>query len=686
MRMRKLFAGLAAAATMLGGLALGATATADTTQTELNGTAGNQNVTLIQDAPTNITITGAKARLAGHKFKYVRIGTYTYAKTAPYAETDGDTLKVAGVSVETDSAAKDYLNTVLTQVDDAYAKDTVYYSSNPAGYIAEHMNDSGASASPTWSGTLRNFVTKLAQNDAFQKSSGTSAEVNTNIGENADGVSSFAQSVSQGLYVVVDVTNNASPSDDVKGTEGKYRASIPMVVGTKIVGTVAYTANDGSPTSTTREFDLASGPLGTVSVKNDRPTIDKTITGVDDTTTDKENQQTNVTADGKAASAAVGDKISYKIGNVEIPSTVGYDTIKFQYTFKITDTLHKGQTYNDDAKVYVDKNGDGKLTDDELLRAASSADADKSTYDYVLTVTKPTANDADQNTTILVDLAKYVGGYSNDRTALVDGSAAGLDPDLIGKKIYVTYTATLNDDAIVYPDGSNDNGVKLDYSNNPGSESHGTVTPPDTQVFTGKFGLKKVNKDGKTLAGAKFTVSKNGQAIAFTGTAGSYKVATADAKPTATEVEVGADGLLHLSGLEGTYTVKETQAPAGYSSLFLPEFQVTVTTTPIKSDTLVNNKWYMSSDMEMQDGKPVPVDKANAKTTVTVAKQDVWKLVDNGVIEGNVKVTNVTSVSQLPLTGAAGIMLFTMAGLLLAAAAGLVYTKSRATTRALRRH
>ena len=47
------------------------------------------------------------------------------------------------------------------------------------------------------------------------------------------------------------------------------------------------------------------------------------------------------------------------------------------------------------------------------------------------------------------------------------------------------------------------------------------------------------------------------------------------------------------------------------------------------------------------------------------------------------QVTNVKNITQLPLTGAAGTMLFSVIGLLIAGAAVTVFVKSRSTKRAL---
>ena len=60
---------------------------------------------------------------------------------------------------------------------------------------------------------------------------------------------------------------------------------------------------------------------------------------------------------------------------------------------------------------------------------------------------------------------------------------------------------------------------------------------------------------------------------------------------------------------------------------------------------------------------------------------DLVKFTDNNT---KATVTNVKSITQLPLTGAAGTALFTVIGLLLAGAAATVALKSRETKRALR--
>ena len=96
----------------------------------------------------------------------------------------------------------------------------------------------------------------------------------------------------------------------------------------------------------------------------------------------------------------------------------------------------------------------------------------------------------------------------------------------------------------------------------------------------------------------------------------------------------------------GTYTVVETKAPEGYM-------------TPIKMELTVKIG---------EDG-----------TVITGGNGYLLGDAQNGY-----KVYNAKNVAELPLTGAAGTMLFTVLGLLIAGAGALVYMKSRSVKHMLR--
>ncbi len=61
--------------------------------------------------------------------------------------------------------------------------------------------------------------------------------------------------------------------------------------------------------------------------------------------------------------------------------------------------------------------------------------------------------------------------------------------------------------------------------------------------------------------------------------------------------------------------------------------------------------------------------------------RSAWNLSKDN--KGTFQVTNVKNITQLPLTGAAEAVLFSVIGLLIAGAAVTVFVKSRSTKRAL---
>ena len=109
------------------------------------------------------------------------------------------------------------------------------------------------------------------------------------------------------------------------------------------------------------------------------------------------------------------------------------------------------------------------------------------------------------------------------------------------------------------------------------------------------------------------------------------------------------DGLVKVAGLAaGTYTVVETQAPTGYAQNFRVTFNVKIT-----DEGLVT--FEQDALRQVQ-----PVDNTTANATATVL--------------------NVKNVTQLPLTGAAGTVLFTVVALLVGGAGVAVAVKSRRRT------
>lgn len=261
----------------------------------------------------------------------------------------------------------------------------------------------------------------------------------------------------------------------------------------------------------------------TANIKGDLPTVDKKV---------------QVGGTGKdATDAKIGDTLTFTLTST-IPDMSAYDT----YTFNFKDTLSKGLTFERVTSVTVDG-----------VAAPLTVGTD-------YTVTTPTAPD---NT-----LTVAMNDFKNKQQANA------------GKKITVTYTATLNENAVVGGAG-NTNSAKIQYSNDPSTNGTGESEPSKVRVFTYGFTVDKYTGDkydnaATRLAGAEFTLAlKNGTAISFVQVAAGsetanavYRVAKAGETGTTTTITTPANGKVVFQGLEnGEYTLTETKAPAGYNKL-----------------------------------------------------------------------------------------------------------------------
>lgn len=202
-----------------------------------------------------------------------------------------------------------------------------------------------------------------------------------------------------------------------------------------------------------------------------------------------------------------------------------------------------------------------------------------------------------------------------------------------GKTIKVTFQAVINDEADA------ENGVvnKLD--------NYGTDVEAPTK-FTG-FNFTKVDPDDKGIKDVTFQVKDGDTTLYFVKQGdGSYKkAASANTQGATTDVTTGTNGQLSFTGLDKTktYTVTETKRASDAYLDIMPSFTVS---------------------FNEENGSAVL-----AKTTTS----DPWGLVNTTAKT----VKNVKSITQLPLTGAAGTMLFTVVALLVAGAGVTIAIKSR---------
>ena len=176
-----------------------------------------------------------------------------------------------------------------------------------------------------------------------------------------------------------------------------------------------------------------------------------------------------------------------------------------------------------------------------------------------------------------VDAANYTvvtEGLTDDCTFEVRFTQAFCDTLKANDQIVISYTATLNENAVIAGYG-NPNTSKLSY----GDSSNTKYTPDSqTKTYTWDVDVFKYTMNGETekaLADAKFTLSKNSDGsnpIALVSEGNNvYRVAKTGETGTVTEITTDATGKFTIKGLDAdTYYLTETAAPAGYNKLAGP--------------------------------------------------------------------------------------------------------------------
>ena len=268
----------------------------------------------------------------------------------------------------------------------------------------------------------------------------------------------------------------------------------------------------------------------TITRKVDKPTFQKKVKDVNDSTGDKSDWQDSADYD-------VNDEVPFQL-TATLPTN---DTDFAAYkTYKLVfhDQQSAGLTFNKDSVVV--KYGDQTLGTDSYTVTENVEDKD--TFDITITDAK-TVKDA-------------------------DGSAITV---AAGGKFTVEYTSTLNENAVIGAAG-NPNGASLEFSNNPnvGGEGNTGKTPPDKViVFTYQLDINKTfnvgTPDDNDLP--EFTLYKFDSATNdYTTNVGKVDITkTADDKYTASFKHVD----------DGKYKLVETKTPAGFNTAADTTFEIT---------------------------------------------------------------------------------------------------------------
>ena len=182
-----------------------------------------------------------------------------------------------------------------------------------------------------------------------------------------------------------------------------------------------------------------------------------------------------------------------------------------------------------------------------------------------------------------------------------------------GATITVTYTAHLNDEAAVNTTNdptNNKNSVRLQYSNNPRPSEYWGYTPeitPENEVYVYTYQLNNTKRaesaNGAPLPDVGFCLYSD---EACTQEVKLYKkddfyfpIKDATDKEAVKEMYSDKDGKFNIKGLDaGTYYLKETTPPTGYSACDVPPVTIKATHNKERvyldgstlSTTIINNK------------------------------------------------------------------------------------------------
>lgn len=355
---------------------------------------------------------------------------------------------------------------------------------------------------------LSNIVWGSGVTAAGQSAMGSAAAKAETIVTEADG-KAFADALASGGYLTGAVTRTVAPgaSESVGGLEPGYYL-VRDQAGTQSGENSAYTS-----------YLLAVIGDVTVSVKLGVPSVEKKVRDINDT----EDGDISDNAWQDSADHDVGDMIPYLITGTLPDNYADYGT----YTYRFTDTMSAGLTYQADARVFVDNGG----TETEITTQAS--------------ITPAAVTPGATLTVAFADLKAVTGAVINKDS-----------------RIIVRYTAQLNGSAVVGGTG-NANTVVLTYSNdpNPGGTGTGTTPQDKTVVFTYSFTVDKKDDAGNPLANAGFTLQKKDSLGVW---------------QTVQTIAPGSATSFSFSGLDdGDYKLVESAVPTGYNKIEDIEFKIT---------------------------------------------------------------------------------------------------------------
>lgn len=628
--LKRFFAGVAAAAMAVGGLALGATSAqaADPVASTQKG---------------SLTVNAANGT-AGHTLKAYLVAAYN-SDYAAYPQTDKD--KPGQLNFDTFKYVVTKNNGTTSNdesaVEAALTAAGVKASASGSASIAEEglKQLKGQSAgtpfgytdgTATASAAERKFANALA--DAIKDGSWKPSSNAQDLTASTDGKSFTGDLNPEGLYLVVDMYKQENDSNSTQ--------SVPMLVGTKFANAAVTTQPAG---------------VGEVDMKNTTIPVHKEVV----------TDGTGTTADN-TPSYNIGDTVYFHL-STKIPDYSGYAA---DPTLSATSGKTRLLSLDDEFEA-------GKFTGTQVVSVKDSTTL-IGDQQGVLENGKDYDVTGENTDTVTVDLKRLVNGADGAKTGWKTGDVI----DVIVSGVLsanATTTDTVNENVTTGADSKgNYNKVTLNYSNNPKDNKQANKVPGDTvNVYSFNLNVNKVDQDNLPLGGAKFKIyTKTGGKVSetplqFTADGSTYTHAK-EGTPGAIDTLKSAPkssakpGAINVKGLKaGTYHVVETEAPAGFFQGALPSYDVTIT------EHYTNDKTNTTRPSESGD---------DWLDTLTYSNTpDAYGLVTKDASPSTWTVKNVKSITQLPKTGAAGIAFFSIIGVAVVALAALFAVRARKASR-----
>ena len=615
--LKRFFAGVAAAAMAVGGLALGATSAqaagpvASTQKGSLtvnaaNGTAGHTLKAYLVAAYNSDYQAASDGSLDFDTFKYVVTkdnGTTSNDESAVEAA-----LKDAGVTAKASgsaSAAEEGLKQLKGQS-----------AGTPFGYADSAKERLFADS----------LAAKLTATDNTKWTPSNAQDLTAGDGKFT------AELNPEGLYLVVDTYAQKDGSNSTQ--------SVPMLVGTKFANTAVTTQPAG---------------VGEIDMKNTTIPVHKEVV-TDDTGANANNKP----------SYNIGDTVYFHL-STKIPDYSGYaadatlnDDNKIRL-LNLVDEFEAGKFT--DTKVVSVKDSTTSIGDlvDGTDYDVSGENTDTLTVDLKKLVNGYAGAKTGWKTGDVIDVVvSGVLSANATTTDTVNNAADKTGADSNGNSNKVTLNYSNNP-----KDNSQANKVPGDTVN----------------VYSFNLNVNKVDQDNEPLDGAEFKIyPKTGDKVSdtplqFTVSGSTYTHAKAlTVGATDTLVSAATSGAINVKGLKaGTYVVTETKAPAGFFQGALPSYTVEIA-EDYTNDKTNTTRASMSGDDWLTTLTYSYVQDANKLVTKDTSSTDAPNT-------STATVKNVKSITQLPKTGAAGIAFFSIIGVAIVAMAALFAVRARKASR-----